>query len=331
MINHLQTGHIVERQLEIHFLYCIVNQVIKIEEKNYSIINNFFQNIDKSEEITKILDQLQSSSDEDNFNPQQFIEIHENSTKIFNYYKTDKLLVLIINQQNFHRDTRPELMNILPAESLRERRGTQQDMEALKNLFEKFNYDVIIENDLTHTEIFETIDEVTKKSLRYDGLIVCLLSHGYEGIFYGSNSIPVLIKDVKMKMATRGLLNKPKILLIQACQGPYLQKAVTISKRSCLEYDGSTNIISGSVLSDFFLFWSSIEGFASVRDIEKGSWFIQLFVKKVSELHSHQHLLDICTAVNNEISLKRGNKNECMVSKVEHTFLKIFKFPQSSK
>jgi hypothetical protein len=98
------------------------------------------------------------------------------------------------------------------------------------------------------------------------------------------------------------------------------------------EYDAPTqsDLISGSTRADFLLFWSTIEGFASIRHTENGSWFIQEFVKKIQELHDNQHLMDICTAVTNEVSSKRGYKDECMVPKLESTFIKIFRFPPVS-
>lgn len=88
-------------------------------------------------------------------------------------------------------------------------------------------------------------------------------------------------------------------------------------------------IASGSVYADFLIFWSTIEGFASVRHIDNGSWFIQEVVRKIRELHKDHHLIDICTAVIKEVSLKRGSKDECMLPKLEATFTRSFRFPEA--
>lgn len=322
------TNLATEDQLEFYLMRCIVRGTIRLDTNEFTVIKNYFENNEKTEEIEKILEQLPTQPNAlDNSSSRIFDTVANpstSSTSFLGTYKTDKMLVLIINQQTFTFDKDPELKALLPGEPLKDRKGSEKDLEALRKLFKAFNYEVIEKNNLTHKEILRQINAVSKMSLRYDGLIVCLLSHGFEGLFYGSNSIPVQIKDVKELMASRTLLNKPKILLIQACQGPVLQKSITMPMSS-LEHDGPVK--SGSTRADFLLFWSTVEGFASVRDTEKGTWFIQEFIEKVNDLHGSQHLLDICTVVNNHVSLKRGNKNECMVSKVESTFLKTFKFP----
>ena len=200
-------------------------------------------------------------------------------------------------------------------------------MEALKKLFEDFKYHVVVKNDLTHVEIIKEVDKASKQSSKYDGLIVCVLSHGHEGLFYGSDSVPVFVKDIKANMSSKVLLNKPKILLIQACQGDNLQPTVKKIIQTELDGPNQSNLISGSTRADFLIFWSTIEGFASVRHVENGSWFIQELVKKVTELHKSQHLMDICTSVINEVSMKRGYRDQCMLPKLESTFTKNFRFP----
>lgn len=327
-----------ENELEIYFLYCIVDKVIKINSCEFSVVINFFDKIPKTETIEKILQDLptrpntlDNNSQSKNFDIQNVQSSGTESSGVLGIYNTRKMMVLIINQQKFHREKNEMLKDLLPEHDLRERRGTAKDLEALMNLFKTFNYDIIIRSDLTHIQILQEISDVTKKSSQYDGLIISILSHGYEGLIYGSNSIPVQIKDIKESMASRGLLNKPKILIIQACQGATLQKTVTTPFIN-YEYDAPTqsDMISGSTRADFLLFWSTIEGFASIRHTEKGSWFIQELVKKIQELHNNQHLMDICTAVTNEVSSKRGYKDECMVPKLESTFIKIFRFPSAT-
>lgn len=321
-----------ENELEIYFLHCIVSKNIKIDSCDFSIITNFFTNNPKTEAIEKILRELPTRPNVLDNPYGSNIDVtpmkEHPSNGVLGVYNTKRMFVLIINQQKFSRDQNPLLKDLLPEDDLRERKGTGRDLEALMNLFNTFRYTMVNRNDLTHTQILKEIRDATKKSSQYDGLIVTILSHGYEGLVYGSNSIPVQIKDIKESMASRGLLDKPKILIIQACQGPTLQKSVT-RPNSNIEYDGPTHsdMISGSTRADFLLFWSTIEGFASIRHTEDGSWFIQELVKKIHELHGNHHLMDICTAVTNEVSSKRGYQDECMVPKLESTFIKNFRFP----
>lgn len=329
-----------EKLLEFFLLHAISTQLIKIspslDDCDFSFITNFF-NKNKCDEVEMILKEFPKRSNLlDNANNNSFntismmVPMSEKIPSLIDAYPAKRMQVLIINQQTFYCETNPELTHLLPDHALSERKGTVKDKEALQLLFEEFGYQVTVKCNQKHTEILTEVDKATKRASMFDGLIVCVLSHGHEGIVYGHNSIPVRIKDIKKVMASKVLLGKSKIFLIQACQGENLQKSVrkVIPKH---EYDGpsQSTVTSGSVFADFLIFWSTIEGFASVRHIDNGSWFIQELVTKIRELHRGQHLMDICTAVIKEVSLKRGYKDECMLPKLEATFTRNFRFPES--
>ena len=327
-----------ETLLEIFLLHSIDSRLIKVSPSlkncDFTFITNFLSKI-KSEEVEDILGKFPKERNSlDNNQNEPFMRLSDPSTSktcnIMSEYPSGNIQVLIINQRTFIREQNPELQALLPDHELKERRGTVQDMEALKLLFENFGYTVIVKSDLTHSEILIEVDRAAKRASKFDGLLVCILSHGHEGIVYGHNSIPVRIKDIKTIMASKLLLEKSKILLIQACQGENLQRSVKKSIPK-LEFDGPSHpmISSGSVYADFLIFWSTIEGFASVRHIDHGSWFIQELVRKIRELHKGHHLIDICTAVIKEVSLKRGSKDECMLPKLEATFTRSFRFPEA--
>lgn len=189
---------------------------------------------------------------------------------------------------------------------------------------------MIVKNNLKHDELIIETVKATQNAKSSDGLIVCLLSHGQEGIVYGHNSIPVRIKDIKTVMSSQVLIGKPKILIIQACQGNSLQKSQRIRSLD-VEYDGpcsSREAKNGSMFADFFTFWSTVEGFASIRHPEDGSWFIQEIINKIKSQHNSHHLMDICTSVINEVHSKRVYGNEFMLPKLETTFTKTFYFPK---
>lgn len=44
-------------------------------------------------------------------------------------------------------------------------------------------------------------------------------------MIYGSNSVPVKIREVQDIIESKELLNKPKILILQSCQGDETQIA----------------------------------------------------------------------------------------------------------
>lgn len=44
-------------------------------------------------------------------------------------------------------------------------------------------------------------------------------------MIYGSNSVPVKIKEIQDIIVSKEMLNKPKILILQSCQGDETQIA----------------------------------------------------------------------------------------------------------
>lgn len=323
-----------EDYLELYLLCLIASSHIKIgptlNECNFTFISNYFAS-NKTSELNKVLEKFptkQNFADEPSVQNGQTMPLPQEPVSQIGRYPTRKLQVLIINQAEFYREPDSKLQSYLPGYDLKARNGTARDAEALEALFKAFGYPVTVKTNLTHMKIIETVDRFTKKASVCDGLIVCVMSHGHKGIVFGANSIGVEIKNIRDTMASARLLSKPKLLFIQACQGDGLQKVVK-KLIPQLEYDGPNMSVlrEGSVHADFLIFWSTIEGFASIRHIENGSWFIQELVKKIRELHKSQHLMDICTAVTRDISNMRGNRDECMLSKLETTFTLNFHFP----
>ncbi|XP_055595754.1 caspase-8 [Uranotaenia lowii] len=234
-------------------------------------------------------------------------------------------IILIVNQFEFYRETNPELAELLPSKPLNNRRGTDVDKLAILNLFVAFGYQAIVVENIPHYEILRQVEAaVDQIKSSHCSLIVAILSHGQEGKVYGSNSIPLNVKSIEKAMAAEKLTGKPKLLFVQACQGVNLQSAVEVIQP--LEHDGPSSERTASVFVDFLVAWSTVPGFASVRHIEKGSWFIQELCTKLRAMHGSNHLMDILTAVIDDVSSKRGYGNECMVPILYSTLRKKLYF-----
>ena len=54
--------------------------------------------------------------------------------------------------------------------------------------------------------------------LKYNGIICAILSHGEEGLIYGTDGT-VSIKELATIFQVDALHGKPKLFFIQACQG----------------------------------------------------------------------------------------------------------------
>lgn len=93
-------------------------------------------------------------------------------------------------------------------------------------------------------------------------------------------------------MASPLLVGKPKLLLLQACQGKELQTAIQTQK---LTHDGPRSSSAGSSRSgnatvttttdplygDFCICKSTIPGFVAYRHEDDGSWFVQTLCKTI--------------------------------------------------
>ncbi|KFB47561.1 hypothetical protein ZHAS_00015525 [Anopheles sinensis] len=220
-------------------------------------------------------------------------------------------IMLLVNQFRFYRETNPELVDMVPSKALKDRKGTEVDKNALVQLFTDLGYEMILEENITHHQIVQAVQHAVQRIRpAHCSLVVCLLSHGQEGIVYGSNSVPVEVKAIQHLMASERLTGKPKILIVQACQGSDLQSAVPVPT---YEHDGlDSDDRTASVFMDFLVAWSTVPGFASIRHVEKGSWFIQELCTKLRQLYKSEQIMDILTSVINDVSSKRGYGNECM-------------------
>lgn len=247
--------------LEVYLLYWISESKISIDPPNVDILLQYLEiqelkelrsslskNVNVYRELTSDPSQYSSSNaseeqdaainhqikQKSNFK----VEVEEEPSSVvfdrmdaYNVRFTSAGLLLIINQRDFHRSKDPSLQELLPKEELAERTGTDRDTEKLTEVFKQFGYKINLEVNLKHDEIIPKLKQaikVKKRSLFFDSLIVCVLSHGIEGHFYGSDSIPFKIDRIKEYMLTRKrMLGKPKILLVQACQGNLKQKPVS--------------------------------------------------------------------------------------------------------
>lgn len=237
-------------------------------------------------------------------------------------------IALIINQHYFTTvPDSPKLSKPLDA-----RTGTEHDQNALQDTLTRFGYKIVVRHNQTDEQIQCEIENVVRQSAGYDSLIVSILSHGFDGHIYGSNTTPVKIRSIIDTMASKELADKPKILIIQACQGDNEQIAAEVPHKprqfvSTLQHDGPSSSSSVPLLSDYCIAKSTVPGFISYRDTGKGSWFVQTLCEKINEYGARYHLSDIMTKVNGEVSGLRGDRQEMMVPYFETCLRKQFYFP----
>lgn len=165
-----------------------------------------------------------------------------NADDSFKIRKSNAGIVLVLNQKTFHLDDNPALREFLPARMLEKRKGTDQDVASLKRTFAAFGYRIDVKENCIHTDLLENVRNAVNECAGKDSLIVCILSHGYKGVVYGANSIPIKIEDIENLMTSHRLIGKPKILIVQACQGDVTQQAREVSVDRLIAYNTQSSI-----------------------------------------------------------------------------------------
>lgn len=251
-------------------------------------------------------------------------------------------LLLIINQEEFYTEIEEEFKHLLPEDievnKLESRTGTEKDKEKLQATFTKFGFKIVIADNLPHVDLIAKVREVVKSITIESSLFVCILSHGDKDVVYGANSCSVKVNKIQEIMRganAKNLMGKPKILILQSCQGKQCQKLTEYTEEDesfSITTDGpnsSKQSVPRTV--DMLTFWATVPGYAAIRNKKTGSWFIQALVKKMTELGNEHHFADICTRILDDVSgqtwtVSEDEKN-AMTPMIVSTLRKYFYLP----
>lgn len=106
---------------------------------------------------------------------------------------------------------------------LSHRAGTAQDCRRLNFTFKNLGFQVVTHHNLMSFDIRGEIKKLAAQDFsNYGCLVVCLLSHGIENAIAGADSLYVNVNKLKYKFSYNNcpsLYGKPKIFIVQACQG----------------------------------------------------------------------------------------------------------------
>ncbi|KAK7573721.1 hypothetical protein V9T40_010912 [Parthenolecanium corni] len=184
-------------------------------------------------------------------------------------------IAVIFNHENFD----------MPV--LKQRNGTEADCHNLEQTLRNMNFEVIVHKDLTFKQLDAVLDDLSAVDHNNcDCLLIAVLSHGEQNIIYAKNmsySTNVLF-DRFTPDKCPSLAGKPKIYVIQACQGDKLDGGVDVEVD---KLDSGTHTYRMPLYADFLFAYSTIPGYYSWRNTQKGSWFIQAFCEEFN-----QHWLD---------------------------------------
>lgn len=226
-------------------------------------------------------------------------------------------LCVIINNENF-RDSKP-------------RSGTNRDAQSLAEVFSWLGFRVLMCKDQTKDQMdraltcfasqsdlsqlqefsvkewsggrFTDLQEAPKHG---DAFICCILSHGEKGVVFGIDWQPLSIKQITRTFKATdqsALTGKPKVFLIQACQGGRTQRGVLLKD---LQADSHSPFIPEE--ADVLVAIATVEDHASFRHKIDGSWFVQSVCQQLREgCPSSEDIATILHHVNNEVGQKEGS------------------------
>ncbi|XP_034455891.1 caspase-3a [Hippoglossus hippoglossus] len=196
---------------------------------------------------------------------------------------------IIINNKNFDRRT-----------GMNQRNGTDVDAANAMKAFAKLGYKAKVYNDQTVEQLKQVLLAVSKEDHSSSASLVCvLLSHGDEGVFFGTDG------SVELKYLTslfrgdrvKSLVGKPKLFFIQACRGTDLDGGIETDSVD----DG---VIKIPVEADFLYAFSTAPGYYSWRNTTTGSWFMQSLCEMISKYGKELELQHIMTRVNHKVAVE---------------------------
>nr|XP_024655801.1 caspase-1 [Maylandia zebra] len=165
------------------------------------------------------------------------------------------------------------------------RHGAEYDAQAVLNLLYNLGYAVVYYQDLTAQEIDEALIRFSKhrKLFNTDSVFVVLMSHGDLGTIRGSDLKNFEIDKIYERLNTKNcpaLMNKPKVIIIQACRGENEGVVTVDASRQSMGTENtgppSKNIAKVGkvhIEKDFIGFHSSTPHTYSYRNPEYGSNF----------------------------------------------------------
>ena len=233
----------------------------------------------------------------DYYQPNMAVELSTSRDALdYNMCHPQRGICLIIENSDFSKN---------PAtRHLSKRTGSDVDCDQIKTLFSRLGFTIIEHKDLKASAVRCALKQISMLDhSQYDCFACFVLTHGDHGSLYakdGRYGIDYIFCDfLGDKCPT--LVGKPKLFFIQACQGGRVDPGVVVSANSVDGLDVAT-YFKIPTYADFLIAYSTLPGFYSFRNTEKGSWFINALVQVFSDYHNSFDLLSMMTMICHQVA-----------------------------
>ncbi|XP_061421074.1 caspase-3-like isoform X3 [Lethenteron reissneri] len=232
-------------------------------------------------------------------------DIDWTSSAQYNMHFQVKSKCIIINNENFS-----------PQTGMNRRKGTDRDAMQLKVCFVSLGFQVESYKDLTCMQMVDNLKKASSEDHGTRACFVCaILSHGEEGVLYGTDgTLPVsILAEIFSEKHCPSLAGKPKLFFIQACRGSMFDEGVDhvdgLGRSDDTDNRGHSKPVEDSLLPrynviqpDFLYAFSTVPGYYSWRNEERGSWFIQSLCEELLRNSSQLELVKILVCVNRRVA-----------------------------
>ncbi|XP_040572146.1 caspase-1 [Lepeophtheirus salmonis] len=218
----------------------------------------------------------------------------ERDAESYNMMHRKRGIALVFNHENFD-----------PRLELKKRNGTRADRDNLKRTLRKLEFEVRVFDDLDFMDLDKILEDVSNDDhTESDCLLILVLSHGESGLIYARDSA---YKPERLWSYFNGkncptLAGKPKMILIQACQGDQLDHGVELVNNRT-ETDSASLGYRMPIYADFLIGYSTMPGFYSWRNTTAGSWFVQALCSIFNSHADHDDVLSMLTKVSRKVAL----------------------------
>lgn len=230
--------------------------------------------------------------------------------------------------------------------------GSHVDVENLQKLFKQFHFKTIHKKNLSYMDFNRALRDFATNPEHSDSdmMILAVLSHGRDGQVIASDGRVIETEAIYALFNNANcprLTGKPKFFIVQACRGDDTDKVslqaledeemyedLNNRKRKrtfgtdtipITQYIGELNA-ARPTWEDMIIAYSTIPGFTSQRDHEKGTWFIQSLVT-VFMNHAHDtEIIDLLRMTSSHLSKfsnAKGEKQTCNVE-LRHLYKKLY-------
>lgn len=236
------------------------------------------------------------------------------------------------------------IVNNVDFEHLIRRGGSDLDAQKLQDLFTQLQYKVKMVRNQTSKQLKETLLQFAKLDdhRAADSMVVCLLSHGLEGQIYGVDGVLVSIPDLLALFngyVAKDLVGKPKLFFIQACRGSdfdhgtdmtdgaHIPREYLVKRTTEVETFVEPETLPAE--ADMLVAYSTVPGYVSWSNLQKGSWFVQAIVDVFNAYAHEDDVVSMLVRVNGKVAreFETFNRKKQIPAPVIMLTKKVFFFP----